>query len=191
MQANRTDGEPRCTCRAYDVPEPSSVQGLGLCDALRIQLQSCQIAGAIEELDARHEPLRESFEHARTRWDELAERDGGPADARVEADLSRSAYALRVHTRLRAQLPTAAHEASVWLVGPGSTMTSLVAGAVVSAVDDLAELVRQSPKTNLQAQMGLRRATAAAAAWVETYIECEALEWFNFDPDWDPVQRMA
>lgn len=72
-------------------------------------------------------------------------------------------------------------------------MTSLVAGAVVSAVEAveaLAELVRQSPKTNPQAQMGLRKATAAAAAWVETYIECEALEWFNFDPDWDPVQRM-
>jgi hypothetical protein len=44
---------------------------------------------------------------------------------------------------------------------------------------------------NRSAGSALRGATAAAAAWVETYIECEALEWFNFDPDWDPVQRMA
>ena len=70
-------------------------------------------------------------------------------------------------------------------------MTSFVAGAVLTAAEDLAELVRQSPRTNSEAQIGLRKATAAAAAWVETYIECEALEWFNFDPDWDPVQRMA
>jgi hypothetical protein len=126
-----------------------------------------------------------------TRWDELAEHDGGPADPRLEEDLSRSAYALRVLAKLRGQLPTAAHDAPVWIVGPGSTMTSFVAGAALSAVEDLAELVRQSPKVNPEAQMGLRKATAAAAAWVETYIECEALEWFNFDPDWDPVQRMA
>lgn len=166
-----------------------SVQGLGLCDALRIHLLPCQIAGAIEELEARRGPL--TFEHARTRWDDLADRDGGPAAASVEEELSRSAYALRVLAKLRAQLPTAAHEAPVWIVGPGSTMTSLVATAVVSAVEDPAELVRVSPRTDLQAQSKLRDATTAVAAWVETYVECEALEWFNFDPDWDPVQRIS
>jgi hypothetical protein len=167
------------------------VQGLGLCDALRVRLEPCQIAGAIEQLEARQEPLRESFEHARTRWDELAERNGGPADPRAEEDLSRSEYALRVLAKLRGQLPTADHDAPVWIVGPGSTMTSFVAGAVINAAEDLAELVRQSPRTSSKAQIGLRKATAAAAAWVETYIECEALEWFNFDPEWDPVERMA
>jgi hypothetical protein len=70
-------------------------------------------------------------------------------------------------------------------------MTSLVAGAVLRAIDHLVEIVRQSPRTNPEAQRKLRETTAAVAAWVATYIECEAVEWFNFDPVWDPVQRMA
>jgi hypothetical protein len=154
MQANRIDGEPLRACDTCAVPEPSSVQGLGLCDAHRFQPQPCRIVGAIEELEARHGPLRASFERARTRWDELAEGDSGPADPRLEQELSRSAYALRVLAKLRGQLPTVAHDAPVWIVGPGSTMTSFVAGAALSAVEDLAELVRQSPKPNPQAQMG-------------------------------------
>jgi hypothetical protein len=66
----------------------------------------------------------------------------------VEEDLSTSAYALRVLAKLRGQLPTAAHDAPVWIVVPGSTMTSFVAGAVLSGAEDLAELVRRSPRTS-------------------------------------------
>jgi hypothetical protein len=83
------------------------VQGLGLCDALRLELQPCQIAGAIDELEERRGPFNEAFEKARTRWDALAEQERGPEAVVLEEELSMSGDALRVLTSLRSQLPTA------------------------------------------------------------------------------------
>lgn len=91
---------------------------------------------------------------------------------------------------MRGQLPAATHDVPVTLVGPASTISGLVVATACNAVDDLAELIRESPRTDERAQGRLRHAAAAVAAWVQTYIECEALEWFNFDPDWDPVSRV-
>ena len=106
-------------------------------------------------------------------------------------DLSRTAYALRVLTMLRGQLPTANHDERVALVGPASMIAELVAATVRNVVDDLAELIRVPAKTDERAQEQLRDATAAVAAWVDTYIEHEALEWFNFDPGRDPVSQIS
>lgn len=190
MRENRTEPEPGRAVFAATVPELTRVQGLGLCDAIRVVLAPCQIAGLIEELEERRGPLTEAFEHARTRWDELAERDGGAA-VRLGEEISKSAYAQRVLTMVRGQLPTATHEAPVSIVGPASMISSIVAAVAVNAVEDLAELVRQSLRTDVRAQRRLVDATTTVAAWVETYIECEALEWFNFDPAWDPVERVT
>jgi hypothetical protein len=99
----------------------------------------------------------------------------------------KSAYALRLRTMLRRQLPTADHPESVTLVGPASTVSDMIAAAARNAVDDLGELIRESPKTGGEAQARLRTAVAAVAAWVETYVDCEALEWFTFDPPYDPA----
>jgi hypothetical protein len=163
---------------------------MGLCDVLRIELEPCQLAGAIDELEERRGPLHESFEQARTRWDALAERERERATGTASdlaRQLSASAYALRVLTAVRAQLPTADHGHEVTLVGPASTLSDVVAVATANAVDDLAELVRKPPTGDAGTQARLRGVADAAVAWVATFIECQAVEWFNFDPDWDPV----
>lgn len=185
MQANRIGREDERD-RAHAA---SSVQGLGLCDALRLELQPCQIAGAIDELEERRGPLNEAFEKARTRWDALAEKERGPEAVALEEELSGSGYALRVLAALRGQLPTADHAAPVLIVGPAPTISEFVAAAARNAVDDLVELLRESPRTDERAQAALRTAASAVTAWVESYIDCEALGWFSFDSDWDPVLR--
>jgi len=94
-------------------------------------------------------------------------------------------------TMVGGQLPATTHDAPVSIVGPAAMRSSIIAAAVISATDDLAEIVRHSPCSNLEAQARLHVATTAVAASVETYIECEALDWFNFDPAWDPVARVT
>jgi hypothetical protein len=195
-------GEDPCTQRGGGVPltNPVSlgrlaqpalrVQGLGLCDALRVELDPCQIAGAIDEIEARRGPLHEAFQDARARWDAVADWERERGDPTLEHELSSTAYALRILTKLRGQLPTAAHESPVALVGPASTVSEIVAAAARSVVDDLAELIRDSPRSDERAQTRIRDATAAVAAWVQTYLDCESLEWFNFDSDWDPVHQI-
>ena len=186
MQDNRIDGGIAGACLHNAVPTRSTVRGLGLCDVLSVELEPCQIAGAIEELEARRGPLNEAFEQARTRWDTIA--DGERASVReLEHQLSRSAYALHIVSMLRGQLPTVDHAEPVALVGPASTISDLIAAAARNAVDDLGELIRESPKVDQGAQAKLRLAMAAVAAWSETYIDCAAIEWFTFDPPYDPL----
>jgi hypothetical protein len=118
MQQNRIEGGVAGTRFGRAVPNPSKVRGLGLCDALRVELEPCQIAGAIDELEERRGPLNEAFEHARTRWDAIAEKESpSPVERSLEQELSKSAYALRILTMLRGQLPTLDHGEPVVVVG--------------------------------------------------------------------------
>jgi hypothetical protein len=87
---------------------------------------------------------------------------------------------------LRAQLPTVDQDEPVVVVGPASMVSHFIGAAARNAVDDLAELVRAPVKDDGQAEARLRAALAAVTAWLDTYMECEALEWFTFDPPFDP-----
>jgi hypothetical protein len=58
--------------------------------------------------------------------------------------------------------------------------------AARNAVDDLGEMIREPVKSGDDGEARLRAAVAAVVAWLETYIECETLEWFTFDPPYDP-----
>jgi hypothetical protein len=49
---------------------------------------------------------------------------------------------------------------------------------------------RALPRTDPAAQAWLRVSVAVVAAWVETFIDCEALEWFGVDANWDPANWM-
>jgi hypothetical protein len=170
-------------------PARARVQGLGLCDALRVELEPGQIAGVIDELEERRGPLHEAFENARARWDALAghERTGQRANE-LERDLSASAYALEVSSALRAQLPARGGDAPVVMVGPASTMADIVTACARNAVDELAALIGRSPGADESAHRQLLAAATTVSAWVATFIECEAVVGFNFDDDWDPVQ---
>jgi hypothetical protein len=159
---------------------------------LRVELAPCQIAAAIEELEEWRGPLSETFEPARTRWDDLADKESpGSLDHSMEQEVSRSAYALRVLGMLRAQLPTVDHDEPVVVVGPASMVSHFIAGAARSAVDDLADLVRTPVRNRAQGEAKLRAALVAASAWLDTYMECEALEWFTFDPPYDPADPIV
>lgn len=186
MQENRIDGGIAGACLRDAVPTRSTVRGLGLCDVLSVELEPCQIAGAIEHLEERREPLNEAFEQARTRWDAIAESERASM-RELEHELSKSAYALRILTMLRGQLPTPHHPDPIMLVGPASMVSGMIAAAARNAVDDLGELIRESPKIDQEAHARLRAAVAAVAAWVETYVDCEAMEWFTFDAPYDPL----
>ena len=173
-------------------PARARVHGLGLCDALRVALEPCLIAGMIDELEERRGPLHEAFERARAQWDALAEdQRTGPCAAELEDELSASAYALEVSSALRAQLPAPGHDEPVVIVGPASLMANLVGAGARNAVHDLAALLRESPRADEDQQQRRRSAATAVAAWVETYLDCEAVVWFNFDDDWDPVRCVA
>jgi hypothetical protein len=50
-------------------------------------------------------------------------------------------------------------------------------------------LLREPPRNDERAQAALRNAASAVTTWVEGYIDCEALECFSFDGDWDPAVR--
>ena len=90
---------------------------------------------------------------------------------------------------LRAQLPALGHEEPVVVVGPASVMSELIAVVTRNAVDDVGELIREPLKPGRHDEAKLRAALGAAVAWVDTYIDCEALEWFTFDPPYDPSDR--
>ena len=72
------------------------------------------------------------------------------------------------------------------MVGPASMISQFIVGAARNAVDDLAERVR-TPVRCCEDEVRLRAALAASNAWLETYIDCEAIEWYTFDPPCDPA----
>lgn len=93
------------------------VQGLGLCDVLRIELEPCQIVGMIEELEERRGQLHEAFQDAGRRWDALDERERERSEE-LNRTLSESAYALWVCSAIRNQLPAVDHGGAVAVTGP-------------------------------------------------------------------------
>jgi hypothetical protein len=73
-------------------------------------------------------PLNETFEQARTRWDEVADKESpGTLGRASEQELSRSAYALHVLSLLRAQLPSLEHDEPAVVVGPASMVSNFIA----------------------------------------------------------------
>lgn len=157
-----------------------------------MELQPCQLAGLIDEVDERRGPLRETFEHAHDHCEALS-RDNGPAlpsaafDA--EAQLSSATYALRALSAIRSQIQAHPTDHPFAIVGPATTVSEIITAAARNAACELGELLRAEPSSSPQAERytKLRELTSAAQAWVETYIDCHAVEWYRFDPDWDPV----
>jgi hypothetical protein len=192
MHSHRIELFPTAPLRPSEAPEVASVQALGLSDVLRVELQPCQLAGLIDEVDERRGPLRETFENARARWEALS-RDNGivspSAASDAEAQLSSAAYALRVLAAIRSQIPIHRADQPFALVGPAITISEIITAAARNTVDELAELLRAETSRTPHAERykKLRELTSAAQAWVETYVECHAVEWYRFDPEWDPV----
>jgi hypothetical protein len=154
MQTNRTEDTPALA---------GGVRGLGLSDALRVELQPVQVPWLIDALDAMRRPVEEALRRAH--GDEREER----------------AYELRLLRMMRAGPAAAEASAPVAFIGPSGMVVDAVRAAMRSAIAVLGELDDAGDAERL------RQTAEAAAAWVRTYLECRAIVWFNVDPDAEPA----
>jgi hypothetical protein len=155
-----------------------SVHGLGVCDALRLRLRPVQVPWLIDEL----EELRGPFEE---RLQRLRAEAASSGDARTREALRAAEYELQLLRMMRAQLP-GSQEEPVSFVGPSAMVLDVVLSTLRSVVDRLAELAGERV-CDERAGARLGEAAAAAQAWVETFLDCQAVAAFSFDPDVDPV----
>jgi hypothetical protein len=188
MQSHRIELSAERPVAPTSTPRIGSVQALGLSDVLRAELQPCQLAGIVDELDELRGPLVETFEAARRGWEQVASRNGGEplgAAAAAESTLESAVYSLRVLSGIRSELPSATPREPFALVGPATMVSMLITGAARNVADTLAELLRSSTRPNSAMDGKLRELAIAAQAWVETYIDCRSIEWYSFDPDFE------
>jgi len=169
MHAHPNAGTEPAPRRAASPPPAGNVHGLGVVDALRIDVQPAQLPWLTAEIDILRYCLEDELEHRRARYDELpqaAKDHRRPAARKAEQELERRAYQLRVLAMIREQLPITAEAAAaavagpwgkpagdaapaldrvegpVAVVGPAALMTVLIAGATRHVADALGEALR-------------------------------------------------
>ena len=168
MQHQRTASTP---------PAPSAVRGLGVVDALCVELEPVQVAWLADEIDVAGRCAREHLAElpAGHDADELADRE----------------YEIEALAMIRAQLP-AAPGGAVTVVGPAATMRRLIGGAARNTADALAEaLDDQPPRSEPAAAVALRALAAAAAGFADRLAAVEEIEAYSFDPGADPAGAAA
>jgi hypothetical protein len=143
-----------------------TVSGLGVCDALRLELAPVQRPWLADELDEMRGPLEEAL--LRARADDAAE------------DAAAHQYELRLLRMMRAQL---ADDRTTVFVGPTGMVDEAVRGALRNVVGALAELVHDREAADGDR---LLETAAAATAWVRTFVDLRAVVAFNFDPEAEP-----
>ena len=171
MQDNRSPGDP---LRVASPPRPGWVQGWGVCDVLRAELDPVQVESCIDELCELTNVYLESVGHPR----------GVAPEAVREDETDRSAYNVRVLAAMRDHVDS---DAPV-LVGPAPLVLQIIAGATTNAVQNLAELVGHRRLATAADRSQLIDRALVASAWVRTLCDSEALQWFSFDPQVDPTR---
>jgi hypothetical protein len=170
MHRNRTDGEP---LQIGPPPTPNSVQGWGLCDVLRVELEPVQLASCLDELRTLEGVLREALEHARH------------VEADAEREIARRVYELRVLDAMRRNLePCRATETPV-LFGPGGLVMEIVTGATGDAIAALGETFDAGSHAGADRRDELVRRGRLARAWIATFVDVHAVVSFSFDPEFD------
>jgi hypothetical protein len=150
-----------------------SVRGLGVCDALRLELEAVQLPGLVEQVDADIAALK----------DEIDRRSGAttPGDPRGAEQVEAAEDELRLVELLRDQLPEAADGPFV-VIGPAGPIGTMVGGAMRHAVERLSERVLATRRHDADARRQLERAAAAVSAWIRSYVDAQAVEDFAFEP---------
>jgi hypothetical protein len=160
-----------------DLPH-SGVRGLGVSDVLEVALDASQLPWLIEALEARRRRVEEQLREAAA--------DGLTSNSSDGATLvEERQYELRLLRMMQACLPGCAHHGRVVLVGPSGMVEDAIREAVRRVADSLSELASGSLRGE-DACARLQETTAAAAAWVETLLNCQAVVAFNFDPGANP-----
>src|ERR687887_519233 len=109
--------------RAEAPPPAGNVHGLGLVDALRVDLQPAQLPWLAAEIDTVRYCLEDELEHARARYDELPEaaRKEHWQNARdAEEEIERRAYQLQALAMVGDQLPISAAATAPMVACPWS-----------------------------------------------------------------------
>jgi hypothetical protein len=159
-----------------------SVSGLGVCDVWRLELSAVQWPWLADELDELRGPLEEELQRARVAHD--VDPDDNTAD-----ELSAREYELRLLRAMRAQLPACDYRGAVMFVGPAQLVRGLVAGSLCNAVGALSELAGAPRRLSDRKARGRLAATAdAARSWAQTFVDCQELEDFSFEPPGDPLR---
>jgi hypothetical protein len=170
MHHHRNAGAEPAPRRASTPPPHGTVHGLGVVDALRIDLDPEQLPWLAAEIDTLRYCLEDELAHRCARYYELPgaakqDRRGRARDA--ERELERRAYQLQALAMIREQVPisreaVAAAVASPWrkpvdcitpavervegppiaVVGPAALMTVLIRGATRNVADALGEALR-------------------------------------------------
>jgi hypothetical protein len=170
MHADRTGGyHASAPINASPPPPLGTVQGFGVTDALRIELHACQMPTMLAEIAE----LRDAFAQPVTAG-------SSPID---EAEDETRRYEVRVLDALRSQVADSlASTGKPVLCGPTALVLDLVAGAAHDAVMLLAAELDAKP-FDVTSRERLRHAAATATAWITTYVDSRAVQWFTFDPD--------
>jgi hypothetical protein len=163
---------------AVGVPPSGSVSGLGVCDALRVELQPVQVSWLVDELEEMRGPLEEEVQRAGA---------GCAASGPNETDRRDLEYELRLLRLMRARLPAASHQEPFVFIGPSGMVQDVVHGTMRNVAGALSELASGRVSDDPESRAGLRDTAAAAAAWVDTFLECQAVVGFKFDPHADPM----
>jgi hypothetical protein len=163
MQVNRTAEAPDAT---------GSVRGLGVCDVLQVGLLPLQRAELAAQLAARAHTLERRYADVEGM---LRLGPQGPPAARA---LEETDDELRLLARIRESLPADADERFA-LAGPAGLVLDLTRACAAAA---MARAV-----TELEASRPCPDELEAAAAWITTMRECEAVETYCFEPGVDPL----
>jgi hypothetical protein len=150
-----------------------TVRGLGVTDALLLELEAVQLPWLIDEVDELCSVYEDELRHAA---------DPCPNQAKsvdTEAlDLARH----RLHTlrMMRAQLPARDHRGRMTFVGPTPLVLDIVSGTMRNVVAALSELTHGRSTSEPEWRLHVHDTSAAASAWVRTFLDCRAVEFFTF-----------
>jgi hypothetical protein len=153
-------------------------RSLGVSDALQLELAPVQLPWLIDELEEMRGPLEEEVQRAGA---------GCAASGPNETDRRDLEYELRLLRLMRARLPAASHQEPFVFIGPSGMVQDVVHGTMRNVAGALSELASGRVSDDPESRAGLRDTAAAAAAWVDTFLECQAVVGFKFDPHADPM----
>jgi hypothetical protein len=162
----------QCEPTAIRRPPSGLVSGLGVCDALRLELAPLQVSWLAVELDATRARLEERI-HEMGR------------DQRGELD--RLGYELRLLRLMRGQLPAELPNEPVTFVGPTGSVCRIANAVLENAVAALHAHVSEGPPRSDDARSWLREIVTVVDGWAGIVSDSYAVEAYRFDPWADPA----
>ena len=186
MQAHRTAGLPPAQSLAAG-SWTGKVLGLGVTDLLRVELEPVQVPAFVEQLAVTRRVCADEVARDEVRWEAMPEWQRVSRPPRVvEAgkDLDASRFNLRALDVIGSQLrPDGDDLAIKTIIGPSRIVSELVRETAQRVVLALNERLEERPRGDAAARERLLQTAVAASAWVETFVDCEAIEWFRFAID--------